>query len=231
MRRSTKESAAGDFEVTVFGLWHYEYVARNVGHINVAGVDEAGRGPLAGPVVAAAVILPDGYDTVGIADSKTLSAKKRETAFARIMADAGRGHAASGVAVAVGWAFPDEIDHINILQATHSAMRRAVAGLCVPVGAVLVDGLPVRDLHPYCTAIVRGDSLSASIGAASIVAKVTRDRYMIEQDALYSEYGFAGHKGYGAATHLAALAAHGPCPIHRRSFAPVAQAALALSDD
>ena len=208
--------------------WYYERAAWNVSRARVAGVDEAGRGPLAGPVVAAAVILPEGYDTTGIADSKALTPKKRETAFARIVADAANGYETSGVAVGVGWAYPDEIDRVNILQATYAAMRRAVANLCAAPDAVLVDGLPVRDLHPHCTAIVKGDALSASIAAASIVAKVTRDRYMVEADALYPEYGFAAHKGYGAPVHLAALAEFGACAIHRRTFAPVAQTLLPI---
>ncbi|MBC8138082.1 MAG: ribonuclease HII [Fibrella sp.] len=207
-------------------LWHFERAHWDARRLRVAGVDEAGRGPLAGPVVAAAVILPDSYDIAGITDSKALTEKKREAAFTRIVADAEKGFDASGVAFSVGWAFPDEVDRINILQATHVAMRRAVAGLCVPPDAVLVDGLPVRDLHAHCTAIVKGDALSASIAAASILAKVSRDRYMTEQDALYPEYGFARHKGYCAPIHLAALAEYGPCPIHRYSFGPVAQASL-----
>ncbi len=213
---------------TELDLWRYERAAWDTGHARVAGVDEAGRGPLAGPVVAAAVILPDGYDLTGITDSKALTEAKRETAFVRIVTDSEKGFAVSGVAFGVGWAFPDEVDRINILQATHAAMRRAVAGLCVTPDAVLVDGLPVRNLHAHCTAIVKGDALSASIAAASILAKVSRDRYMTEQDALYPEYGFARHKGYCAPIHLAALAEHGPCPIHRRSFGPVAQASLRL---
>jgi ribonuclease HII len=215
-----------DKTAVVLDLWLYERTAWEAGRSRVAGVDEAGRGPLAGPVVAAAAILPDGYDIAGITDSKALTEKKRETAFERIVADAAKGFDVSGVAIGVGWAFPDEVDRINILQATHAAMRRAVANLCVPPDAVLVDGLPVRNLHTHCTAIVKGDALSASIAAASIIAKVSRDRYMTEQDALYPEYGFAKHKGYCAPIHLAALAEHGPCPIHRYSFGPVAQVSL-----
>lgn len=207
-------------------LWRYERAEWDAGRVLVAGVDEAGRGPLAGPVVAAAVILPDGYDIAGITDSKALTEKKREVAFERLLADAEKGFDVSGVAFGIGWGFPDEVDRINILQATHAAMRRAVAGLSVSPNAVLVDGLPVRNLHIHCTAIVKGDALSASIAAASIIAKVSRDRYMTEQDALYPEYGFARHKGYCAPIHLAALAEHGPCPIHRYSFGPVAQASL-----
>ena len=207
-------------------LWHYERAEQIAGRARVAGVDEAGRGPLAGPVVAAAVILPGGYDLAGVNDSKALTPKKRDTVFARLIADAANPE--SGVVVGIGWADAGEIDCVNILQATHAAMRRAVAGLCILPDAVLVDGLPVANLHPFCTAIVKGDAKSASIAAASIVAKVTRDCYMIEQDALFPQYGFAGHKGYGAPIHLAALLEHGACAIHRRTFAPVAQTLLPL---
>lgn len=204
-------------------LWSYEQAERERGYTIVAGVDEAGRGPLAGPVVAAAVILPEDFDLSGIGDSKKLTALARERAFARIEKEA--------LAIGVGMSEAPEIDRINILQATHAAMRRAVAALSIAPTAVLVDGLPVRNLHPVCTAIVKGDSLSASIAAASIIAKVTRDRLMIAAHDIYPIYGFAGHKGYGAATHLAALAEHGPCPLHRRSFSPVAQAALCFPED
>jgi len=209
-------------------LWHYERAEWEAKRLRVAGVDEAGRGPLAGPVVAAAVILPEGYDIAGIGDSKALSPKKREAAFARLVADAAKGYETSGVAIGIGWSYPEEIDRVNILQATYMAMRRAVAELCVAPDAVLVDGLPVPNLHKHCKAIVKGDAKSVSIAAASIIAKVTRDRYMTEADALYPEYGFAGHKGYGAPVHLAALSEHGACAIHRRSFAPVAQTLLPI---
>lgn len=184
----------------------------------VAGVDEAGRGPLAGNVVAAAVILPEGFDGAGITDSKKLTASQRERAFERIVAGA--------VAYCIAEASPAEIDSINILKATHLAMKRAVDGLSIPPDVVFVDGLPVKSLHADCRSFVKGDSRSLSIAAASILAKVTRDAQMVEADKLWPEYGFAGHKGYGAATHLAALRAHGPCPIHRRSFGPVSQLTL-----
>ncbi len=185
-------------------------------------MDEAGRGPLAGPVVAACVALPADFPLDGIRDSKTLSPAQRERAFARILADA--------LAVGIGQADAEEIDALNILRATHLAMRRAVEALApaLALSLVLVDGLAVPPLP--CSAqraLVRGDSLSASIAAASIVAKVTRDRLMCEADLLYPQFGFAGHKGYGAPSHLAALRAHGPCPLHRRSFAPVREAAHA----
>ena len=149
------------------------------GFLRVAGIDEAGRGPIAGPVVAAAVVIPAGFDANGVGDSKKLTPRQREAAFARIIAEC---HWALGIAEA------DEIDRINILRATHEAMRRALAGLTPPVDAVLVDGLPVKNLHPNCQALVGGDGLSVSIGAASILAKVTRDRLMVNYDARWPEY-------------------------------------------
>lgn len=184
----------------------------------VAGVDEAGRGPLAGPVVAAAVILPEGHAPDGLDDSKKLSPARRERLFAELTSD-------PRVHYAVGSAGPDEIDALNILRATHLAMRRAL-GLLKPRAAhVLVDGRPVPDLPAPQSALVGGDGLSLSIAAASIIAKVTRDRQMADWDARFPQYGFARHKGYGVPEHLAAIHRHGPCPIHRRSFAPVAQSA------
>lgn len=195
------------------------------GLLLIAGVDEAGRGPLAGPVVAAAVILPEGWELRGITDSKAMTPAGRETAFERLCASEG------GVAFGVGIAEPPEIDRINILRATHEAMRRAVAALPLAPDAVLVDGLPVPNLHTVCRALVKGDSLSASISAASIIAKVTRDRLMC---GLYHErypaYDFARHKGYPTPDHLEALRQHGPCEIHRRSFGPVAQCALCFDE-
>ncbi len=179
-----------------------------------AGVDEAGRGPLAGPVVAAAVILNDLRPIGGLADSKKLTAARREVLFDQI-----RAHA---LCFAIAEASVEEIDRLNILQATLLAMQRAVAGLRLRPGLVLVDGnrLPVFD----CTAeaVVGGDALVQSISAASILAKVHRDRWCVDVHAQYPQYGFAGHKGYGTAEHMAALRAHGACPLHRRSFAPVA---------
>jgi len=196
--------------------WQCEREAWRNGYALVAGIDEVGRGPLAGPVVAACVVLPEGFSTVGIHDSKKLSPRQRETACARILDEA--------QAVGIGQVDAAGIDAINILQATHLAMRRALEGLSpalVP-HLVLVDGLPVQGLPCRAQrAVVGGDGLSASIAAASIVAKVTRDAIMILADEEYPQYGFAGHKGYGAPVHLAALRAHGPCPLHRRSFAPV----------
>lgn len=197
-------------------LWRYERAARARGAGVIAGVDEAGRGPLAGPVVAAAVVLPFGFDAEGINDSKKLSPSARERAFARICAGTPM--------VGVGIVDAGEIDRLNILQATHQAMRLALIDLGVCPDAVLVDGLFVPDLHPLCRALVKGDARSVSIAAASIVAKVTRDRLMAgAYHQQFPAYDFARHKGYPTPDHLLALDRHGPCPIHRRSFAPVAQ--------
>jgi len=181
----------------------------------IAGVDEAGRGPLAGPVVAAAVILDDLHPIAGLNDSKQLSAAKRERLFDEIRAKA--------LCFAVAQASVEEIESLNILQATLLAMRRAVLGLRLPPKLVLVDGNRLPVLPMRCEAIVKGDALIAAISAASILAKVTRDRGCEELDALYPAYGFAQHKGYGTAQHLAALQAHGACPQHRKTFAPVAE--------
>lgn len=181
----------------------------------IAGVDEAGRGPLAGPVVAAAVILDDLRPIVGLNDSKKLTALRREKLFDEIRAKA--------LCCSIAQASVEEIDRLNILQATLLAMRRAVDGLRLKPSKVLVDGnrLPVLDV--MAEAIVKGDATVPAISAASILAKVTRDRWCAELDAHYPQYGFAGHKGYGTAEHLQALRAHGACPEHRKTFAPVAQ--------
>jgi len=182
----------------------------------VAGVDEAGRGPLVGPVVAAAVILDPRHPIAGLADSKTLSPAKRERLFHDIRAKA--------LCCSVAQASAQEIDALNILQATLLAMQRAVAGLRLPPKLVLVDGNRLPVLPMRADAIVKGDSKVAAISAASIVAKVHRDQLCVALDAMYPAYGFGKHKGYGTAEHLAALALHGPCPEHRVSFRPVAQA-------
>ncbi|MGI4792080.1 MAG: ribonuclease HII [Janthinobacterium lividum] len=196
-------------------LWQHEQAAWHLGFLRVAGIDEVGRGPLAGPVMAACVILPEGFNLDGINDSKKLTERQRERAELRIRAEA--------ISIGIGLIESEMIDEINILRATHEAMRLAYYHISPPPDCVLIDGLPVRDFP--CSnqkALVQGDSRSVSIAAASIVAKVARDRLMCAYDAVYPEYGFAGHKGYGAAKHLAALREHGPCPIHRRSFSPVA---------
>ena len=183
----------------------------------MAGVDEAGRGPLAGPVVAAAVILPEGFRHDFLNDSKQLTERRRDAIFAEITASS-----------EIRWAHSvvesHEIDRLNILRATHEAMRRAVAKLDPQPQHVLIDGLPVRPFPLPQTALVGGDALSFSIAAASVIAKVMRDRIMLEHDARFPGYDFARHKGYGTPQHLAALKQHGPCPIHRRSFQPVRQA-------
>ena len=198
-----------------------ERALRARGFLLVAGVDEAGRGPLAGPVVAAAVILPDGFELDGLNDSKKVAPRKREALHATLTAQA-------EVLWAVGEASVDEIDRLNILRATHLAMARALDALPRKPDHALVDGLPVRGLPVEHTALVEGDALSLSIAAASIIAKVTRDRLMTDLDAAYPQYGFARHKGYGVREHLEALRNHGPCPVHRRTFQPVAQTQLAF---
>jgi ribonuclease HII len=186
----------------------------------VAGIDEAGRGPLAGPVVAAAVILDPARKIRGLADSKLLTPERREELAIRIRERA--------IAWATGQADVDEIDTINILRATMLAMRRAVEALSVPPEEALVDGDRCPDLVCRVRAIVKGDRDVKSISAASIIAKTTRDAMLVELDRLYPLYGFAQHKGYATPEHLAALLAHGPCAVHRRSFAPVYQSELEL---
>lgn len=188
----------------------------------VAGVDEAGRGPLAGPVVAAAVILDPDRPIRGLADSKVLTPAKRDKLYDQIRAKA--------LCCAIGEASVEEIDEINILQATMLAMRRAVEGLRLTPARVLVDGNRLPVLRVPSEAIVKGDALVKSISAASILAKVHRDRLCLQLDALHPGYGFAGHKGYATAEHLAALRAQGACIAHRRSFAPV-RVALGMSLD
>ena len=179
----------------------------------IAGVDEAGRGPLAGPVVAAAVILDDRQPILGLADSKVLSPQKRERLFDEIRAKA--------LCCCIAQASVEEIDRLNILQATMLAMRRAVEGLRLKPNRVLVDGNRLPPLNVEAEAIVKGDAKVQAISAASILAKVHRDRLCLELHAQHPEYGFDGHKGYPTQAHLAALREFGACPQHRRSFAPV----------
>ncbi len=181
----------------------------------VAGVDEAGRGPLMGPVVAAAVILDDLHPIKGLADSKVLTALRREKLYDEIRAKA--------LCFSIAQATVEEIDEINILQATMLAMKRAVEGLRLKPSKVLVDGNRIPTLVIVAEAIVGGDALVPAISAASILAKVWRDRWCQEFHLEYPQYGFATHKGYGTAEHLAALRAHGACPQHRRTFRPVAE--------
>jgi ribonuclease HII len=197
----------------------HEEQLRAAGFLYVAGVDEAGRGPLAGPVVAAAVILPGDFRHSRLNDSKKLSEKVRNEIFEELSGD-------PRVLSAVVEVSPDEIDRLNILRATHEAMRKAVLGLPVDVGHALIDGLPVKPFPCPQTALVGGDGLSLSIAAASVFAKVFRDRRMLELDAIYPQYGFAKHKGYGTALHLTRLQQYGPSAVHRRSFAPVQQMSL-----
>lgn len=180
-----------------------------------AGVDEAGRGPLAGPVVAAAVILDDLQPIKGLADSKVLTALRREKLYDEIRAKA--------LCCSIAMATVEEIDSLNILQATLLAMRRAVEGLRLKPVKVLVDGNRLPKLSILAEAIVKGDARIPAISAASILAKVHRDRWCEQFHLEYPQYGFAGHKGYGTAEHLAALREHGACPQHRRSFSPVAE--------
>lgn len=189
----------------------------------IAGVDEAGRGPLAGPVVAAAVMFPEAWlrdglpeALLGLNDSKQLTARKRDGYFEWLTRS-------SDVRFTIAESDAACIDDINILQATHRAMNQALAALAPAPHHALVDGTRVKTLRFPQTAIVKGDARSYSIAAASVLAKVTRDRLMEEHHARWPEYGFAEHKGYGTPQHLAAIAMHGPCPIHRHSFAPIRQ--------
>jgi len=187
------------------------------GHHLIAGIDEAGRGPLAGPVVAGAVILPEGFQADGLNDSKKLSPQRREKLHGLITAED------SGVTW--GWASVEssDIDRMNILKATHLAMALAAETLGVVPSMTLIDGLPVTGFPYPFRSVVKGDLKSMSIAAASILAKVERDRMMIDYAKMYPQYGFERHKGYGTKFHLEALKNYGPCKIHRQSFAPVAQ--------
>lgn len=194
----------------------YEEEARSQGYHFIAGIDEAGRGPLAGPVLAAACIIPRHIRFPGINDSKQLSERERDELYAQITTT-------EGVCYSIASASPEEIDSINILQATIQAMLRAVQGLATTPDFLLVDGLKLP--HPTIPGlkIIKGDCKSQSIAAASILAKVTRDRIMADLDDLWPQYGFRKHKGYGTKAHLEAIALHGPCKIHRHTFAPIRQ--------
>lgn len=207
----------------------YEHAAVERGDVQslslVVGIDEAGRGPLAGPVSAAAVILPIGFKHDLLDDSKKLSEKKRELIYEDIMSD-------QGIIWGHSYAEADEIDSINILRATHVAMARAVDALVKQLDDAnvycLIDGLAVKNFPYESEGIVKGDGKSLSIAAASIIAKVKRDRKMLEYAEEFPEYGFERHKGYGTKVHLAALREHGPIKIHRKSFSPVAKLSLPL---
>lgn len=197
------------------GLFELEDALRLRGRERIAGVDEAGRGPLAGPVVAAAVIMAAGSAIEGVTDSKLLTADRREELFPKILAEA--------LAVGIGAASPRTIDRMNILRASLLAMRRAVLRLDVPPGYCLVDGKFTIPALPFSQeAVVDGDALCYSVAAASIVAKVTRDRLMINLHARYPDYGFDSNKGYATRYHSEALRRCGPCPLHRLSFHPIA---------
>ncbi len=180
------------------------------GYTAIAGVDEAGRGPLCGPVYAAAVIFPKGFFREEINDSKKLTEKKREALYDIILENASAWSVASIDA--------EEIDKINILNATHKAMNTAVNALSIKPDFVMIDGNSIKGMQVPHECIVKGDANSMSIAAASILAKVSRDRYLIEMDRQYPEYGFAQHKGYGTKAHVAALLKYGPCPLHRKTF-------------
>lgn len=207
-REEKKALALQKEQQRMYELFAYEreYAAYQA----ICGIDEVGRGPLAGPVVAAAVILPKDCDILYINDSKKLSEKKREMLFDEIMEKA--------VAVGIGIVGPKRIDEINILQATYEAMREAIGKLSVKPDLLLNDAVKIPGVELTQVSIIKGDAKSASIGAASIIAKVTRDRMMVEYDAIFPEYDFASNKGYGTAVHIEALKKLGPTSIHRRSF-------------
>lgn len=198
-----------------------EEAERAAGNYTVCGIDEAGRGPLAGPVVTAAVILPPGYELPGLNDSKKLTARKRELLYTALMEDA-------RVLKCIAQATVEEIDKLNILRATHLAMARAAQGLPAPPDICLIDGLPVPGFPLPSRSIVKGDARCLSIAAASILAKVHRDHYMQKLANEYPQYGFERHAGYGTKAHMQAIQIHGITPHHRRSFAPVAQMELPL---
>ena len=195
-------------------VFAFENHARSLGYMHIAGVDEAGRGPLAGPVVAAACIVQEGFDIEGVDDSKALTAKQREVVYRSLCSS-------PYVAYGIGIVHSDEIDRINILQATFKAMESAVNNLPTAPNYILVDGSLLPKWSVPSRAIVKGDSLSFSISAASIIAKQTRDHLMDDMDKLYPGYGFAKHKGYGTKAHMEAIRLLGPSPIHRMSFEPL----------
>ncbi len=191
-------------------MWHYENETRKKGHKIIAGIDEVGRGPLAGPLVAVSVVLPENCQVEGLNDSKKLSEKKRNLVFQIIRQKA--------ISIGIGITYEKIIDQINILQATKVAMADSVSRLSFKPDFLLIDGnQKIASMIPQLT-IVKGDALSASIAAASVVAKVTRDRMMIHYDDIYPQYGFSRHKGYGTQDHLKNISKFGPCKIHRKTF-------------
>lgn len=192
----------------------YEQEARSQGFLTIAGIDEAGRGPLAGPVHAAACIIPEGVFFRGIDDSKKLTAEERSSLYESITTH-------PDVSFSVDFIPNEEIDRLNIFQATMLAMLKTLAGLQKTPDYLLVDGLQLPHATIPCKKIIKGDSLSQSIAAASIIAKVTRDRVMVEYDKQWPQYGFGQHKGYATVQHIEAIKAHGPCPIHRMTYEPL----------
>lgn len=208
---TTPDAAAERETLRLHAMLAFERQAAENGFLRVAGVDEAGRGPLAGPLAAAAVVLA--FPVPGLNDSKKLSGARREELYETLM---GGPHA-----IGVGMVEAEELDRIGLQPANYAAMARAVAGLSPPPDFLLVDGFALPGVVQPVLRLVKGDQRSLSIAAASIIAKVTRDRRMALLDARYPQYGFGRHKGYGTADHLEALRRHGPCPEHRRSFAPV----------
>lgn len=209
VKRAQKRLAAEheeDLRIERMLIYEHKYAEDGI----IAGIDEAGRGPLAGPVVAAAVILNPDDPIRYVNDSKQLSEKRREELFEQIMERA--------VSVGIGIESPETIDEINILQADYAAMRKAIAALSPAPQIILNDAVTIPEVSIHQVPIIKGDAKSLSIAAASIIAKVTRDRMMYDLDSLYPEYGFAKHKGYGTADHIAAIRKYGPCPVHRRTF-------------
>ena len=203
-----KEAALEAEKQRIENMKVYEHKYEHLGYL--CGIDEVGRGPLAGPVVACAVILPKDHPILYLNDSKKLTAHKREELYDVIMREA--------VAVGLGMASPARIDEINILQATYEAMRQAITNLKVKPDILLNDAVTIPGVDIRQVPIIKGDAKSISIGAASIIAKVTRDRMMVEYAKIMPEYGFADNKGYGSAAHIAAIKEYGPTPIHRRTF-------------
>jgi ribonuclease HII len=197
---------------------------RFAGTLRVAGIDEAGRGPLAGPVSAAAVILPAGYSLEWLDDSKKMSAARREKVFEALIGD-------GQVEWALAYGEVEEIEEINILRSTHAAMARAAAELSPGPDYCLIDGLEVPGFPLPSNGVVKGDGISLSIAAASVIAKVSRDRRMLEYAEEFPEYGFEKHKGYGTKVHLEALRIHGPCRIHRKTFQPIADLLAAAAEE
>lgn len=208
-------------------LYKYEENLYDLGYHNICGIDEAGRGPLAGPICVAACILPPFLRIEGINDSKQLSAKKREELY-KIIID-------KSIAYNIVFVSVEDVDTLNIYQATKKGMLEAVNGLKVKPDFVLIDAMPLHELEMPHNSIIHGDALSASVAAASILAKVTRDHFMEKMDIKYPNYGFSRHKGYGTKAHMDALRKYGPCPIHRKTFYPVStyftkQLSLDLND-